>query len=200
MSDEEKSKSWWQTLPGVITGLAAVITALAGLVVAIRQAGWIGPPTPTNSAQAPLQPTRQSPGEPSPASSSPPQASPVAAPSPTRSVALPEMRDYKLGMATFTLLSAEVSPQTSEKDALRIQLRMMNHDTYDANFWSNSFRLIVDGVPRAPDSNLNELVAGRSAKEGAVMFEVPRGTPSVSLEITYGEEHTQIPLALAAPR
>jgi hypothetical protein len=33
-------------------------------------------------------------------------------------VALPALRDYKLGPATFTLLQAEVSSRTAEKSAL----------------------------------------------------------------------------------
>jgi len=110
------------------------------------------------------------------------------------------MRDYRLGAATFTLLRAEVSPQTSEKDALQVRLRMMNHDRYDTNFWDRSFRLIVDGVPLAPEGGLNELVPGQSAKEGDVMFGIPRGTTAATLKITYIDQSTEIPLNLKAPR
>lgn len=39
MSDEAKTQSWWQTLPGVFTAIAGIITALAGLVAALYQAG-----------------------------------------------------------------------------------------------------------------------------------------------------------------
>ena len=31
MGEREPTKSWWQTLPGIITGVAALITAVAGL-------------------------------------------------------------------------------------------------------------------------------------------------------------------------
>ena len=30
-------RSWWQTLPGVLTAFASVITAAAGLIVALNQ-------------------------------------------------------------------------------------------------------------------------------------------------------------------
>lgn len=113
---------------------------------------------------------------------------------------LPELREYKLDTATYTLLSATVSPQTAEKDALRIQVRMMNNNGYDANFWDRSFRLMLDDMPTAPSSDLNELVPARSAKEGAVLFVLPRGTASAKLEISYGNERTLIPLALAGAR
>jgi len=34
---EPKPQSWWQTVPGTLTGLAAVITAVAGLIIGLRQ-------------------------------------------------------------------------------------------------------------------------------------------------------------------
>ena len=188
MADEEKSKSWWQTLPGVIASLTAATTAFAGLLVALKQVGWIGSPQPP---AMPAQQSSEGAGGPAPA------ASAAAA---SRPVTLPELREYKLDTATFTLLSAALSPQTAEKDALRIRIRMMNNNAYDANFWDRSFRLMLDGVPTAPESDLNELVPARSAKEGAVLFVLPRGTASAKLEISYGNEQTLIPLSLAAPK
>lgn len=189
MADEGKPKTWWQTLPGIITSLTAVITAFAGLVVALKQVGWIG-------AQQ-----QQSAPAPSPAPAAPAVAVTQAPPARTsHPVTLPAMRDYKLGAATFTLLSAEITPQTAEKDALRIQIRMTNNDAYDANFWDRSFRLAIDGVPMAPESDLNELVRARSAKEGTVLFVIPHGTASGNLEVNHLNEQTSIPLALAASR
>ena len=205
MSDEEKSKSWWQTLPGVIAGLTAIVTALAGLVVAVKQTGWFGPQSLPHVAgpkdTAPTQPPASSPMT-SPSQSPPAVTS--APPGTAHSVALPAMRDYRLGSAgyhaTFTLLKAEVSPLTAEKDELRIRLRMMNHDRYDANFWDRGFRLIVNGVPAAPESELNELVPGHSAKEGDVMFVIPRGTAEAKLKIIYNDDATEIPLELQSTR
>jgi hypothetical protein len=37
MSHSERPESWWRTLPGVLTGIAAVITAVTGLAVAVLQ-------------------------------------------------------------------------------------------------------------------------------------------------------------------
>lgn len=134
----------------------------------------------------------------------PPRApsEPAPAAAASHAIPVPALRDYKLGppgvKATFTLLKADVSPQTPDKDALRIRLRMMNHDRYDKNFWDRSFRLVVDGVPMAPEGGLNELVAGESAKEGDVLFVVPHGTAAARLRITYYEDSTEIPLDLKA--
>lgn len=36
---EPESRSWWRTLPGMLTAIATVITALAGAIVTMHQAG-----------------------------------------------------------------------------------------------------------------------------------------------------------------
>lgn len=203
MSDGERSKGWWHTLPGVITSLTAAVTALAGLIVAINQTGWFGSETPpaitTQSTPTPTAgPSAARPV--APAQDASPVASPSSAAGSTYSVELPAMRDYRLGAATFTLLKAEVSTRTTEKDALQIRLRMTNHDRFDANFWDRSFRLIVNGVPIAPESNLNELVRAESAEEGDVLFVLPQEASEGTLRITHADESTEIPLALEPPR
>jgi len=37
--EPSKPQSWWQTLPGILTAVAAIITAATGLIVALNQAG-----------------------------------------------------------------------------------------------------------------------------------------------------------------
>jgi hypothetical protein len=192
MSDQGSAKSWWHTLPGIITGVAAIITALTGLVAAIRQTGWFG----TREPPAVIAPAAPAAGPDKSPSAGASRSSKIGA---GHSVALPSLRDYKLGEATFTLLNAKLPPQTTEKEASEIRLRMSNHGRYDANFWDQSFRLIVDGAPMAPGSGLNELVPGQAAKEGDVTFVIPRGTTAAKLKITHADESTEIPLNLASP-
>jgi hypothetical protein len=35
--DGEKTKSWWETVPGVMTGVAALITSVAGLIAVLHR-------------------------------------------------------------------------------------------------------------------------------------------------------------------
>jgi hypothetical protein len=201
MSDTEQSRSWWQTLPGIITGLTATVTALAGLVVAIQQTGWLKGRTPQGVSSPPVV-TPAAPG--STPAIVPPQEPRAGVPTATpdraaHAVRLPAMREYKLGASRYTLVRADVAPRSTEKDDLTIRLRMMNDGRYDQNFWDRSFRLVVDGVPMAPEGGLNELVPSRSAKEGEVLFVLPRGTASVTLTITAGDESTDVPLDLSPP-
>jgi len=41
MTDPQKPASWWQTLPGILTGLAAFITAISGLIALLYQNGFL---------------------------------------------------------------------------------------------------------------------------------------------------------------
>ncbi len=42
MTEETTKKSWWGTMPGVLTALAATITAVGSLVAVLSQSGLIG--------------------------------------------------------------------------------------------------------------------------------------------------------------
>lgn len=45
---EKKEKSFWGTLPGILTGIAAIVTAIGGLLVGLSAAGLLkATPTPT---------------------------------------------------------------------------------------------------------------------------------------------------------
>ena|SRR3989304_10092498 len=52
MSNNDEEKSFWSTLPGILTGIAAIITAIAGLIIAFNSAGIITIP-PVNPAPTP---------------------------------------------------------------------------------------------------------------------------------------------------
>jgi len=41
-ADDETKKSWWLTLPGILTGVGSAIVALTGLVTVLFQAGLLG--------------------------------------------------------------------------------------------------------------------------------------------------------------
>lgn len=184
MVDEVKSGSWWHTVPGIITSVTATITAVAGLLVALKQVGWIGD-APATAAQS-----QQGSGPGSARSTS----------ATGRAVELPAQREYTFRDQTYTLLGASLSPQTTEKDALRIRVRLLNNYSYNSILGHDDFRLIVDGVPRAPENHLADLVAPRSAKEGELLFVVPKGTATVNLVISHQREQTAIPLSLVGNR
>jgi hypothetical protein len=183
--------SWWQTLPGILTGVAALVTAVTGLIVAFNHTGNRSGDVPTASLSA-SSGTRGG----SPAASQTP--GPGGSAGGAQPVTLPALNRVKLagGDAVITLLSAEVEPLDLERRSLKLIVRYVNAGRYPANFWSSSYRLIVDDVPGAPTNSLNEVVAGDSAKEGEVIFELPAGAKEVVLQISSGDEKSRIPLTL----
>ena len=50
MSGDNETGPWWKTLPGILTAFGSAIAAVAALVVALTQAGFLGPgKTPTSA-------------------------------------------------------------------------------------------------------------------------------------------------------
>jgi hypothetical protein len=199
-----RSRRWGEIMPGILAGTGGVIVVTM-LVVVLYQArvidGVIGHvPEARNDTRPPSEVAKHT-------------AVPRSTvPSPTnqatqypRSLALrSEVRlNNALGDAVYKILVAQLDRHNVEKLALRLTMRMtcLNGPS-GCNFWENSFRLIVDGVPTAPVSNLNTMlnkyVAPRSSEEGEVMFVIPAETQSVVLSINYGSESTEIPVDLSA--
>jgi hypothetical protein len=56
----------------------------------------------------------------------------------------------------------------------------------------------VDGVPKAPVSNLNKLVPAKRAEEGVVEFVIPAATQAVVLQVRHADESTEIPVDLSS--
>lgn len=200
MADEQKPQSWWQTVPGILTATAGIITAVTGLIVALQQAGVIDTvtkhvPQASNNTRTPLEATKPSaapgtiPSTATPSSTGQPGQYPLT---------LAAGTEVRLGSAGYKILAARLDRRNVEKLALRFTVRMTNDGGYPANFWDNTFRLLVDGVPRAPVSGLDKVVQGHSAEEGDVEFVIPAATQSVVLRIQHPDESTEIPVDLTA--
>ena len=74
MAENPKSQGWWHTVPGVLTAVAAILTAVSGLIVALHQAGFFDRkqvPSPQRSEKtitAPKEPPPKLSQEPAPPS------------------------------------------------------------------------------------------------------------------------------------
>jgi hypothetical protein len=110
-------------------------------------------------------------------------------------VTFPAGTRARVGDAVYEILSARATGDNPGEVALDLSVRMTNNGRFAANFWDASFRLVVDGVSRAPTSGLDEIVDGRSAKEGTVSFVVPAAARRLVLRV--GERDTVgLPVAL----
>src|SRR5215208_4693739 len=105
MSQEPRSGSWWLTLPGVLTGVAAVITAVTGLAIGLHQISAPSGPEKASSPEKPAADTTQ------------------------QSLALPAGREVKFPLApgcegelVYKILSARLEPYNWDKRTLRVSV------------------------------------------------------------------------------
>lgn len=92
---------------------------------------------------------------------------------------------------SYAVLAAGTEARRPGVMGLRIRLRMTVFDSGGgANFWDSSFRIVVDGQASAPDSNLNELVGARAAKDAEISFELPEGARTAILRIRRNDDES----------
>jgi hypothetical protein len=190
---EPGSKGWWQTLPGLLTAGAGIITALTGLLLALHQTGLFNRSAPTQAQIA----SQQAGGSPTQLEAGGGAASHAAGVTASRPVSLPQITEVRSGQAVYKLLAARVDPYSLDKVSVHFTVRMTNNGSYPANFWGDSFRLSVNGTLQAPDNTLNELLPANSAKEGAVEFVIPANTTTIGLQMgDVGDGKPAIPITL----
>ena len=94
----------------------------------------------------------------------------------------------------------------SRSVSLWFEIRLTNRGGLDAHFGHDYFRLLVEGVPRAPERDpwLNETVDSNSAAEGTIRFVVPNTVTDVKLQIIKqgikSDEWPLIPINLKAAK
>jgi len=99
--------------------------------------------------------------------------------------------------ATYAILAVASEARRPGVFGLRVRMRMHVQDPYDANFWDERFRLLVDGQPLEPDSRLNEVVGGNAAKDADVTFEVPETARTLALRVQHSaKDSADVPLKL----
>jgi hypothetical protein len=199
MKEDHKYHGWWQTIPGMLTATAGIITAMAGLIVALNQAGLLSPAANSEAGAEIITREQLTANRPSAARSGASRATASLVGQSTRHPRAPAAgTEVRLAHAVYRILEARVEPRNMEQLTLRLTVRMTNTGRYPDNFWDSTFRLLVDGVPRAPVSNLNKLVLDNSAEEGEVEFVVPAVTQTTMLRLSHANESTEIPVDLSS--
>src|SRR5215470_18685424 len=123
MTDNKPStgSSWWQTLPGILTGLAAIVTAATGLIVAFNHTGSRSELAPQAASASPSSGASTS-ASAAPATPPPDRKPPLSsgAASGTQAVPLPALHQVKLagGKVVITILSAQLEPIDAERRSL----------------------------------------------------------------------------------
>jgi hypothetical protein len=111
-------------------------------------------------------------------------------------MSLPAEQEVTLSSYTYKILEAKLDRLAPSKLQLQFRIRLTNHDRYPINFWNRTFRLLENGIPRSPISQLSEVVEGHSAKEGLVEFAVPESIQQVLLQVRHGDDMAELPFIL----
>lgn len=175
--------------PKVAGGLKWIALAAAALAVffLVRTFGGGDRSAPTATG-----------GPPDPApppASARPEPSASTATGTASAIAIPRLAEVVTRSLIYTLLSGSVAPH-GETTTLALRVRFSNDQSYPANFWDNAFRLAVGPDLIAPVSNLNEVVAGHSLRQGVVRFEIPAGTKQAVLKVQFQTGAADVPLDL----
>lgn len=184
--DRQGSGTWWATLPGILTGIAAVITALTALGALLwpRSEDAVRDTTPPPAVVPPRlsEPTAQ-PSVPAGEIAGQPLLPKVMLDGPD-SVSFVRPRS-----ATYSVLGLEVSPGPASQYELRVLVRCLNTDDQFISFKEATLRLVIDDVPRAPhQSPISLFVEANSAKDVAVIFRVPFGAKKLVLQVFHGRK------------
>lgn len=185
-------KSFWHTLPGIITASAGAITAITGLVIALSNLG-ISPKGNGNSDDENLN----SQGVVEIAETQTDAATRLEKKEPGAKLRSIEFSADEIRVSNelrYEILDSVVEPMSPGRSLMRIKIRCFNDRDYPFNFWTASFRLAVDDIPTAPINDLNELVDGRAAKDGYVEFEFPDEAKSLLFLIYDGDRKIEIPI------
>ncbi len=202
-----KSRSWWATVPGMLTAAAGLISAVTGLIVAIQQI------RPGHAPAAPAAATQSQPPASGAAtttasgltttSAAETQAQPstradtTQAP-PTR-VTFTAGRQVDIANLRYDLLGASIRPGNPGQVTLSLRIRLTNTGVYDANFWNQTFRLKTTAETSAPTNFLDDLVHGGTTDTAEVDFALPAATRTAQLLIGDDPQHA-IPLPIVLRR
>jgi hypothetical protein len=196
MSEKTTDTSWWQTLPGVLTGIAAVITAVGTILAVLYQSGFIHREVPT-AASAPPQST--SPHE---QSQAPANINPGVPESPKENSQASESAQVRAGHYAFKLLDTKLESYSgkgskTEKFALRLSLRVTDVMGVSDYVDRRTIRLSVDGAELLPENSINFAVSGRESVETEALFIVPADASAIALLLGRPEDAVaKLPLSL----
>ena len=187
MSEHKSGTSWWQTMPGILTGIAAVITALGGMIAVVYQSGLLSREIPVAEATSAL------PKEKINAGAEPPKENPQP----------DEPRQLRVGHYVFKLLGTKLESYSTDangnpqKFSLRLSIRVTDVMGKSDYVDRNTVRLSVDGAELIPENSINFSVYDRQSVETEAVFIVPADASVIALLLGRPEDAVgKLPLAL----
>jgi hypothetical protein len=185
----DTQQAWWTTVPGLVTALAALITAATGLLLGLNEVGLLD----STSDQSPSQVVTSDPGGPSGGGTS--AGSPTGdASSSSYEVSLAYGEPMRVGDIAYEVLEASARPDADGQLALVLDVRGRSYRAYDENFWDASFRVTAGEDVYPASGGLNKLLPANATAKGELLFVLPDTTRDAILRISFdnGERSTPI--------
>jgi hypothetical protein len=195
MSEPKEGASWWQTIPGILTGVAAVITAVGGIFAAIHQSGiFAGKRSPATPPAASAETHSTS--------------SAVIASNDSHSSSntdsLPaQVAQVHVGHYVFKLLGSTLEPYSSDvnskpsKFTLRLSIRVTDVGGISDYVDRRTIRLSADGAELIPENAINFAVYDKQYVDTEALFIIPSDAAKVELLLGRpGDATGRIPLTL----
>lgn len=189
MEKQNASASWWQTLPGILTGIAAILTAIGGLLGIIYQAGlWGGKPSlpvreQIHSAAGMNQPSVAENGSDANNERASPPGKPLQA---------------QAGHFVFKVLIVKREPYATDgsgqptKLSLRFSVRVTDIKGISDYVDRTTIRLMADGSKLAPENSINVAVYDNQFIETDALFTVPADVGQLALQVGRDSDATAI--------
>jgi len=186
-----EEKSFWTTLPGIITGLAAIVTAVTDLIVALNGAGIFRKSAAGNQSSTETKTVVRKAADSLPGKQAD-QHRFVEKLKPVFSMIEVKIEDHE-----YKILGSSLEAITPEINLLKIKIKYKNNSNYSpATFWNEGFRLAIDGSLTAPSGDLSELVERHAELANTVTFEVPNNAKNLALHILDVGKDISIPIEL----
>ena len=222
----EEPKSWWQTAAGLMTAVAALLTAFTGLLVAIHQIqkdsgegkhsdteqpALLHDPSLDNSSKGAegarhSVSTRSSAGEDTrlPLGRGQPRTASTPLSRTAYAVSLPEKHEFVLGAGLqtgrFIVTSARLEPHTVESDILKVSVQVLVDGQQQFPFNNQQFELRIDEQPYRSTTFFNEFIPVGQSRDHEVHFTIPHGSSRAVLWIHEWLSNAEIPLDLTPPK
>jgi hypothetical protein len=103
----------------------------------------------------------------------------------------------ELGEIGYQIVDAVIERETMEKASLTLTVRcIVPRNVRGTNFWSDTVRLWIDGVPRAPVNFVNEAVYAGDSKDARFVFDLLAMPQTLEVGLFNGKDSAKVALSL----
>ena len=179
-SEDKKSPvNWWQTFPGIITAIAALITATGGLVLTLNQVGCFDK---ANSKNEKIIDQKENNSDKKLQNSNPGELKKADSSVVKYTGTVSKIDDVNFEGSVYKFLDTKLEYYSNEESLLKFNLNVENNIN-GVYVNADLFRIIVGRNKTAPESSTAEWVETHSSIDAEVTFIIPNNATDIKLQI-----------------